>query len=300
MLMAGRWPVGAILGLSLLDFPGQGPTGQCWNETDLSGTQLLALPGQRAQDDREPTGHHPRAKEPLPGRLLAGWLQYRALPTRRRFVDGQGMISEHPFLNALQGTCAGKVDVQSLSRARAETKDILTYPKLVSSVSESGLDAKKILKCCNVPGEQLQPAQEERAPPEAKAAPVALSSQQGADMVVTTKDMWTMTSMNDITRGLKPALEHRDAEVQTLPTMECKSVATSPAAAAEGHSHVFPEVNLQRDSETPKSPVRENYGSEMENTMFYSASFQSIVIYTGHKIQLTLVKTGESNACEPH
>ncbi|NWW39461.1 GRIN2 protein, partial [Panurus biarmicus] len=135
--------------------------------------------------------------------------------------------------------------------------DILTYPKLVSSLSESGLDAKKILKCCNVPGEQLQSAQQERAPPEAKAACVDLSSQQGADMVVTTKDMWTMTSMNDITKGLKPALERRDAEVQTLPTMECKSVATSPAAAAEGHSHVFPEVNLEQDLEAPKSPVRE-------------------------------------------
>ncbi|NXC89672.1 GRIN2 protein, partial [Cercotrichas coryphoeus] len=133
--------------------------------------------------------------------------------------------------------------------------DILTYPKLVSSVSETGLDAKKILKCCNAPGEQ--PAQQERTPPEAKAARVVLSSQQGADTVVTTKDMWTMTSMNDITKGLKPALEHRDAEVQTLPTMECKSVATSPAAAAEGHSHVFPEVNLEQDLEGPKSPVRE-------------------------------------------
>lgn len=33
--------------------------------------------------------------------------------------------------------------------------------------------------------------------------------------------------------------------------------------------------------------------------MFYSASFQSLVIYTGCKIQLTLVKTGESDACEP-
>ncbi|NWR88759.1 GRIN2 protein, partial [Furnarius figulus] len=137
--------------------------------------------------------------------------------------------------------------------------DILTYPKLVSSVSESGLDAKRVLKCCNVPAEQLQHAQhcaqQERAPRETKAACVALSSQHGAEMVVTTKDMWTMTSMNDLTKGLKPALECRDAEVQTLLTMECKSVATSPAA--EGHSHVFPEVNLEQDLEAPKSPVRE-------------------------------------------
>ncbi|NWH56632.1 GRIN2 protein, partial [Geococcyx californianus] len=141
------------------------------------------------------------------------------------------------------------------------TSDILTYPKLVSSVSESGLDAKRVLKCCNTPGEQMQHAQhcgqQERAPPETKVACVALSSQQGADMVMTTKDTWTMTSMNDLTKGLKPALERRDAQVQTLPTMECKSVATSPAAAAEGHLHVFPEVNLEQDLEAPKSPVRE-------------------------------------------
>ncbi|NXF51961.1 GRIN2 protein, partial [Oceanites oceanicus] len=141
------------------------------------------------------------------------------------------------------------------------TSDILTYPKLVSSVSESGLDAKRVLKCCSIPAEQLQHAQhcaqQERAPPEAKAACVAFSSQQGADMVMTTRDVWTMTSMNDITKGLKPALERRDAEVQTLPTMECKSVATSPVAAAEGHSHVFPKVNLEQGLEAPKSPVRE-------------------------------------------
>ncbi|KAM6415715.1 GRIN2-like protein [Rhynochetos jubatus] len=134
--------------------------------------------------------------------------------------------------------------------------DILTYPKLVSSVSESGLDAKKVLKCCSVPAEQLQPAQQERTP-ETKAPCVASSSQHRADVVMTTKDMWTMTSMNDLTKGLTPALERRDAEVQTLPTMECKSVATSPAAAAEGHSHVFPEVSLEQDLEAPKSPVRE-------------------------------------------
>ncbi|NXV80738.1 GRIN2 protein, partial [Atlantisia rogersi] len=139
------------------------------------------------------------------------------------------------------------------------TSDILTYPKLVSSVSESGLDAKRVLKCCSIPGEQHTQhyAQQERAPPETKAACVAFSSQQGADTVMTTKDMWTMTSMNDLTKGLKPALERRDAEVQTLPTMECKSVATSPVAAAEDHPHVFPEVSLEQGLEAPKSPVRE-------------------------------------------
>ncbi|NWI12541.1 GRIN2 protein, partial [Crypturellus soui] len=137
--------------------------------------------------------------------------------------------------------------------------DILTYPKLVSSVSESGLDAKRVLKCCGAPGEEPPHAQHcaqpGRAPPE--AACVAFSSQHAAGMVMKTKDVWTMTSMNDLTTGLKQPLECRDAEVQTLPTLEYKSVATSPAVAAEGQLHVFPEVNLQADLEAPKSPVRE-------------------------------------------
>ncbi|NXD08362.1 GRIN2 protein, partial [Nothocercus nigrocapillus] len=137
--------------------------------------------------------------------------------------------------------------------------DILTYPKLVSSVSESGLDAKRVLKCCGVPGQEPPHAQhwahQDTAPPE--AACVAFSSQHGADVITKTKDMWTMTSMNDLTKGLKQSLECRDAEVQTLPTLEYKSVATSPAAAVESQLHVFPEVNLQPDLEAPKSPVRE-------------------------------------------
>ncbi|XP_051473203.1 G protein-regulated inducer of neurite outgrowth 2 [Apus apus] len=163
------------------------------------------------------------------------------------------------------------------------TSDILTYPKLVSSVSESGLDAKRVLKCCSIPKEELQHAQhcaqQERAPPETKAACVAFSSQQGADMVMMMKDMWTMTSMNDLTKGLKPALERRDAEVQTLPLVESKSVATSPAAAAEGHSHVFPEVNLEQDLGAPKSPVPEvRWDNEGMTWEVYGASVDPEVL----------------------
>ncbi|NWX96134.1 GRIN2 protein, partial [Nothoprocta ornata] len=134
--------------------------------------------------------------------------------------------------------------------------DILTYPKLVSSLSESGLDAKRVLKCCAAPGQEPQRCAQQGRPPPA-AACAAFSSQHGAGLVMKTKDMWTMTSMNDLTKGLKQSLECRDAGVQTLPTLEYKSVATSPAAAAESQLHVFPEVNLQPDLEAPKSPVRE-------------------------------------------
>ncbi|KAM9134706.1 G protein-regulated inducer of neurite outgrowth 2 [Pangshura tecta] len=141
------------------------------------------------------------------------------------------------------------------------TSDMMTFPKLVSSVSESGLDAKQILKCCNVPGEHLSHAphcvQQSRAQQEMKASYIVLHDQQCADMMTKTKDTWTMTSMNDLTKELKSPLECKDAEVQTISTMECKSVATSPSVVAEGHPHVFPEVNLEYDQEAPKSPVRE-------------------------------------------
>ncbi|NXO04942.1 GRIN2 protein, partial [Rhinopomastus cyanomelas] len=180
--------------------------------------------------------------------------------------------------------------------------DILTYPKLVSSVSESGLDAKRVLKCCSIPGEQ-HCTQQERAPPETEAACVAFHSQQGPDMVMTTKDMWTMTSMNDITGGLKPALERRDAEVQTLPTVECKSVATSPATAAEGHSHVFPEVNLDQDLEAPKSPVREvRWDDEGMTWEVYGASVDpevlGLAIQKHLEIQIEQFQTEPAQAAE--
>ncbi|XP_066478666.1 G protein-regulated inducer of neurite outgrowth 2 [Tiliqua scincoides] len=137
-----------------------------------------------------------------------------------------------------------------------------TLPKLVSSVSESGLDAKRILRYCNVHGEHLvhtQPyVQPGRDQLERKTTYVVLNSHQdGVSTVMKTKDTWTMTSMNDITQGLQPPLECKDAEVQTIPTKECKSVATSPAVLAEGHTHVFPEVNLEPEAEGEKSPVRE-------------------------------------------
>ncbi|NWU99664.1 GRIN2 protein, partial [Upupa epops] len=180
--------------------------------------------------------------------------------------------------------------------------DILTYPKLVSSVSESGLDAKRVLQCCSIPGEQ-HCTQQERAPPEIEAACVTFPSQQGTDIVVATKDMWTMTSVNDFTRGLKLALEHRDAEVQTLPTVEYKSVATSPATAAEGHSHVFPEVNLDQDLEAPKSPVREvRWDDEGMTWEVYGASVDpevlGLAIQKHLEIQIEQFQTEPAHAAE--
>ncbi|XP_053167837.1 G protein-regulated inducer of neurite outgrowth 2 isoform X2 [Hemicordylus capensis] len=142
------------------------------------------------------------------------------------------------------------------------TTEMATPPKLVSSVSESGLDAKRILRCCSTHGEHMMHAQPypqpNRTQQEMKTTYVVLNSHQdGVNTVTKTKDTWTMTSMNDIARGLQPPPECKDAEVQTIPTKECKSVATSPSVVAEGHPHVFPEVNLEPEAEGEKSPVRE-------------------------------------------
>uniref|UniRef100_A0A8D2JKN2 G protein regulated inducer of neurite outgrowth 2 n=1 Tax=Varanus komodoensis TaxID=61221 RepID=A0A8D2JKN2_VARKO len=137
-----------------------------------------------------------------------------------------------------------------------------TLPKLVSSISESGLDAKRMLRCCSARGEHIVHAQPcvppSRAQEERKRTYVVLNSHQdGVHTVMKTKDTWTMTSMSDLTWGLQPSLECKDAEVQTLPTKECRSVATSPSVVAEGRPHVFPEVNLEPEVEGEKSPVRE-------------------------------------------
>lgn len=138
---------------------------------------------------------------------------------------------------------------------------IPTLPKLVSSVSESGLDAKRILKCSSGHGEygsQAQTCVQQSGPPqEKKTTYVVLNSRQnGTEVVLKTKDTWTMTSMNDLIQGLQPPLQCKDAGVQTIPTKECKSVATSPSVVVEEPPHVYPEVNLEPEAEGEKD-VRE-------------------------------------------
>nr|XP_020652507.1 G protein-regulated inducer of neurite outgrowth 2 [Pogona vitticeps] len=157
---------------------------------------------------------------------------------------------------------SGKVQVHPEYCPSLPSTETVTLPKLVSSVSESGLDAKHIMRCCNVRGGHMLHAhpyvQTRRAEDEMKTTyPVLNRHQDGIHTVMKTKDTWTMTSMNDITQGLPPLFECKDAEVQTLPTKEYKSAATSPFVVAEGHPHVFPEVNLEPEAEGEKSPIRE-------------------------------------------
>lgn len=132
----------------------------------------------------------------------------------------------------------------------------------VSSVNGSGLEANHSLGCCRAHGELVLHSQPYRrasmAQEEMKTMYVVWNSHQGGvQTVMKTKDTWTMTSMNDLTQGFQSPLDYRDAEVQTFPGKECKSVATSPSVLAEGHPHVFPEVNLKPEAEAEKSPVRD-------------------------------------------
>ncbi|KAK9400497.1 G protein-regulated inducer of neurite outgrowth 2 [Crotalus adamanteus] len=132
----------------------------------------------------------------------------------------------------------------------------------VSSMNGSGQEANHNLGCCRAHGERVLHSQPYRraskAQEEMKTMYVVWNSHQdGVQTVMTTKDTWTMTSMNDLTQGFQSPLDYRDAEVQTFPGKECKSVATSPSVLAEGHPHVFPEVNLKPEAEAEKSPVRD-------------------------------------------
>ncbi|XP_032088142.1 G protein-regulated inducer of neurite outgrowth 2 [Thamnophis elegans] len=132
----------------------------------------------------------------------------------------------------------------------------------VSSVNGSSLEANRILGCCGAHGERVLPPQSygraSKGQEEMKTVYVVWNSQQeGVQTVMKTKDMWTMTSRNDLTQGFQSLLEYRDAEVQTFAGKECKSVATSPSVLAEGQPHVFPEVNLKPEAEGEKSPVRD-------------------------------------------
>ncbi|XP_078007036.1 G protein-regulated inducer of neurite outgrowth 2 [Phascolarctos cinereus] len=142
------------------------------------------------------------------------------------------------------------------------TSEILTFPKLVSSVSESGLHNQHLVRyrrladeapvCIHCYAPNKCPQQE------STAGSMLLVSQPATDPVTKTKDVSTMTSTGDLALGPLASLHCRDAEVQTAPSTACKAVATSPSPLKDQvPPHVFPEVNLEVSREEPKSPVRE-------------------------------------------
>ncbi|XP_005407971.1 PREDICTED: G protein-regulated inducer of neurite outgrowth 2 isoform X2 [Chinchilla lanigera] len=145
---------------------------------------------------------------------------------------------------------------------------ILAFPKLVASVSESGLQAQHGVRFhCMAPG--LLPGHTHCcAHPWGPAVP---ATEPGCR----TKDVWTMTSASDLAPALASA---QDAGVQVAPAAACKAVATSPSLAASA-LHMFPEVTLGPSLEEALSPVRDvRWDAEGMTWEVYGASVDPEVL----------------------
>ncbi|XP_008832356.1 G protein-regulated inducer of neurite outgrowth 2 [Nannospalax galili] len=146
---------------------------------------------------------------------------------------------------------------------------ILAFPKLVASVSESGLQAQYGMKFhCKLPGALS-------GHPHCCArtwGPTGLATESGSR----TKDVWTMTSATDLTPGLASA---HDAGVQAAPVAACKAVATSPSLEAPVTLHMFPEVTMGSSLEEASSPVRDvRWDAEGMTWEVYGASVDPEVL----------------------
>lgn len=127
---------------------------------------------------------------------------------------------------------------------------ILAFPKLVASVSESGLQVQHGLKFqCGLPGGHPQPSHCCAHP----WGPTGSVVEAGAR----TKDVWTMTSASDLAPVLVSPLLAQDAGMQAAPLAVCKSVATSPPLEVPVALHPFPEVTLGSRLEKAPSPVQD-------------------------------------------
>ncbi|XP_069466891.1 G protein-regulated inducer of neurite outgrowth 2 [Ambystoma mexicanum] len=158
---------------------------------------------------------------------------------------------------------SGREQLASGYRLPIPVSDMVTFPKLACSISESGLDAKRLMTCGSAPGEQVPLLCKERAGTSSLeqnqiGLPVSTSiTGFNVEIGAKTRDTWTMTAMDNLTMVLKPLHEYKDAEVQTIAALETKSAATSPSPFGGGHSHVFPEVSLKLDFPDSPTPVHE-------------------------------------------
>lgn len=146
---------------------------------------------------------------------------------------------------------------------------VLAFPKLVASVSESGLQAQCGMKFhCKLPGGVsghphccVHPW-----------VPTGLATESGSR----TKDVWTMTSATDLALGVASA---QDAGVQVAPVAACKAVATSPSLEAPETLNMFPEVVLASSLEEASSPVRDvRWDAEGMTWEVYGASVDPEVL----------------------
>ncbi|KAM9324992.1 G protein-regulated inducer of neurite outgrowth 2 [Gastrophryne carolinensis] len=160
----------------------------------------------------------------------------------------------------------GLLHTQSQLSSLLTISDTIAFPKLVSSVSESGLDTKKLLRCGQLTFPQTLIS---GAEPD-----VDISVMGNGDLLLKTlgsihdgleppgmsakmKDNWTMTSISFISTDHKYLPSCKDAEVQTVVIMENKSVSPIPCLQATLNSHLYPQHGSTFNLQCPKSPIRE-------------------------------------------
>ncbi|XP_075073104.1 G protein-regulated inducer of neurite outgrowth 2 [Mixophyes fleayi] len=146
--------------------------------------------------------------------------------------------------------------------------DKFLFPKLVSSISETGLDVKKLLKCGRLafPQPHVSTGQlhlQKNTSVQGNTGLLLKTIETSPDNLeipdsgAKMKDSWTMTSMNYLSKEQKIPLDSKDAGVQTIIIMENKAVSTSPCPQTTDHSHLFPEVGLALTLQSPQSPVHD-------------------------------------------
>ncbi|KAM4704231.1 G protein-regulated inducer of neurite outgrowth 2 [Rhinophrynus dorsalis] len=137
------------------------------------------------------------------------------------------------------------------------------FPKLVSSVSESGLDAKKLMRCGRLifPKSQMSigelPLKKSIHDNHELLIKTSDTFPESTDVSAKMKDTWTMTSMNHLPVDCRVPFDCKDAEVQTVVIMENKCVSTSPCSQPGDHCYLLAETGLGLNLQYPKSPVRE-------------------------------------------
>ncbi|XP_031217713.1 G protein-regulated inducer of neurite outgrowth 2 [Mastomys coucha] len=149
-------------------------------------------------------------------------------------------------------------------------KGILAFPKLVASVSESGLQAQCGVKFhCKLSGGIS-------GHPHCCVHPWGPTGLVATESGSRTKDVWTMTSATDLALGVASA---QDAGVQAAPTAACKAVATSPSLEAPETLNIFPEVMLGSSLQEASSPVRDvRWDAEGMTWEVYGASVDPEVL----------------------
>ncbi|KAG9485255.1 hypothetical protein GDO78_008373 [Eleutherodactylus coqui] len=164
----------------------------------------------------------------------------------------------------------------------------LSFPKLVSSVSESGLDAKKLIRCGRLVFPQppvsigeinLLTAERSTSDLLLKTMETPLDVLDIPDANPKTKDSWTMTSTNYLSLDRKSSISCKDAEVQTVIIMESKAISTTPCIQSGSPSHFLSDVGLGIDLQGPQTPVRDvRYDDEGMTWEVYGASVDPEVL----------------------